>query len=94
MDKVNESMKEKTLEGLRDYLSGSNPTTQVAHYANVEFLYRQSLFIKRQTLAIENQSKAAEDTYKTMRKNSRIMLWTLIFIAISSISTLIIALSS
>ena len=87
-------MKEKTLEGLRDYLSGQVPTSRLAHYANVEFLYRESLFIERQTLAIENQSKAAEDTYKTMRLNSRIMLWTLIFIAISAISTLIIALSS
>ena len=40
-------MKKKTLEELRDYLSGSVPTSQLAHYANIEFLYRQSLFIER-----------------------------------------------
>ena len=87
MNDIIEALKDKSFEELRDYYSGQQPNSRVGHYSQVEFLYRQ-------TVAIINQSEAAISTSESMRKDSRKMTWSLFFIAISAIATLLIAISN
>ena len=94
MDETKEAIKKQTLEELRDYYAGNPPGSTLGHYASVEFQYRQAKFYERQTEAVEKQAEASIGSYKSMKKDSRMMLWSLIFIALSAISTLIIAISN
>ena len=87
MDEIKESIKNMSLEELRDYYAGNLAESRVGHYANVEFQFRQTKYIKE-------QAEAAISSNESIRKDSKIMLCTLIFIAIAPISQLIIAISS
>jgi len=87
MDDLKEAIKNKTLEELRDYCAGNLPEARVGHYCKVEFQYRQ-------TKLFEQQTEASIKTYESMKKDSKTMSLSLIFIALSAISTLIIAISS
>jgi len=87
MDEIKVAIKNRTLEELRDYYAGNLQESRVGHYCSVEFLYRQTKFFEQQTDALIK-------AYESMKKDSKTMSISLIFVALSSISTLIIAISN